>query len=947
MTLIIFTSTVQRQHIHRHHYHVQALPDGFIAEHVADEQAVSGTFINHPTTKKPVLLLAGKSGEISVLDDPDTSSNARLILNLRDRICHNGERGVQNIVPHPNFDDNAENRWIYIFYTDLSVGCKEDAGDDTPQNVVVRFKMDPSTLELDYQTRQEIWRNAHSIKRNHNGGGMAFGNDGMLYLATGDTGDQSVVEPLDNLHGCVLRLTDIGDVPDDNPYTVRNGYNNSYKCSGTNGRVPTDAPDGSICSEIFASGFRNPFRLTMNPHVTDKVLFTVQDVGSNRYEEVNYGGTDYAGETYGWPDYEGPCRKDSLTDCILQPDLVDDDGNIKPKQVEPFYYYSHRSNENGGCVTGLAFVPKNLWPSEYNILLIDFVFSEIYSLKDDPDRECRSCDRPLPGYVNTTFYESQPEPNQDVNHAKPTDLFFGPYKDTQALYVMKLGNFNTVTRIRYTGSTNHPPVPVFTVKDLNHPVGTEVKFDGSLSSDPDDDTLAFEWNFGDGGERSTLINPTHTYTVPGDYHVTLTVTDSQGQAQEVSEWLKIGAPPIAAILTPTSDQFFFVGETLFLSGEAYDDSGDRIPDKQLEWEVRQHHADHFHPFLTPTNGNNFNLYPAPQPEDIWAATNSFLKVILKATDNYGLTTTIERDVMPRAIGVEVDSIPKGIDFFIDDFKVETPQRIVSWVGYDLPVKVENQTKYKFVSWSDGSPAMERKIRLVQTFPELILLATFCLLDDMECVDSQSFIESSGSCCSGICWEGVCRTEYPPHTPSTHPTTDATTYVATLLPSSLPLVDTPTATFASVPTLFPTPTAFPTDEPSPPPETAPFAVPTMPRLPTRPPETVSPTIFTRVPQAELAPTMEPTIKSVILGDPPQSPVVEADGIFNPPYVEEAGVYDPPKQTKPPLQIPPSREIAVPNSAAVASLILPAASTIFWNSHIFPHTAITIILFLGIV
>jgi hypothetical protein len=92
-----------------------------------------------------------------------------------------------------------------------------------------------------------------------------------------------------------------------------------------------------------------------------KVKFTIGDVGGAYWEDLSYGGTDYAGMNYGWPDWEGPCRKDSFTDCPI-PDS-------KSNSIEPFHYYQHRTKREGGAVAGQVFVPSDAnWYVPYSIV---------------------------------------------------------------------------------------------------------------------------------------------------------------------------------------------------------------------------------------------------------------------------------------------------------------------------------------------------------------------------------------------------------------------------------------------------------------------------------------------------------------------------------------------------------------------------------------------------
>lgn len=251
-------------------------------------------------------------------------------------------------------------------------------------------------------------------------------------------------------------------------------------------------------------------------------------------------------------------------------------------------YYLHREDEDG-CVSGNAFVPEGVWPEEYKFLFGEYVFHEVYSLIENPDIECRECVPPVSRFQNVTFYESIRYPGDSKNQAKIVDIFFGPYKDTQALYIVRFGRYDTVIRVRYTGIQNEPPLVEFNFDESkNYDVGDEVSFDGSKSTDPEGNTLSFKWFFGDGNESSEM-SPTHVYGAQGEYTVTLFVEDDFNQVQQMSKTVAVGDPPIATIISPAEGDQFSVGQVLTVVGEAVHANGTAFNESQLVWEVRKHH----------------------------------------------------------------------------------------------------------------------------------------------------------------------------------------------------------------------------------------------------------------------------------------------------------------------------------------------------------------------
>lgn len=258
----------------------------------------------------------------------------------------------------------------------------------------------------------------------------------------------------------------------------------------------------------------------------------------------------------------------------------------------------------------------------------------------------------------------------------------------------------TLRRVVYIGGINNAPTAKAEVSKSLAVVGEVLNFDGRQSFDEDGDRLSYRWDFDDGTFGSGR-ETSHVYTTKGTYTVSLTVQDGNGGQSRDHFVLSVGIPPKVHIASPVEGATFSVGEQLGLTGESMDSNGQLLPASSLTWEVRLHHATHWHPFLSPTNGEHVKLFPAPSPEDLLAATNSYLEVRLTATDFDGLSTTQSRKVKPKAIWIDFETNPLGADLSVDDFRIKTPHRLLSWENHNLKVLAPSDSKRTFVRWSDG------------------------------------------------------------------------------------------------------------------------------------------------------------------------------------------------------------------------------------------------------
>lgn len=339
-------------------------------------------------------LITTDTGRLRVLGSNGLVPGAAV--NLSNRICDDNERGLLGVAVDPNFE---QNRRIYLFWTfDAGSSCGEAPG-QTPVNRVTRFRLGADNKVVD-GSALVIVDNIPSPASNHNAGDLDFGADGMLYITTGDGGceigapadcgalnDNS--RRLDIPLGKVLRVTPSGEVPADNPLT---GAVDARRCTAPGGPSPGTGP----CTETYASGFRNPFRMQIRPGTSTP---WVNDVGQDTWEEIN---RVEAGQDYGWNLREGFCLTGSTSNCT--PSSFSD----------PVFSYNHSSNCRS--ITGGAFVPPGTWNGRFagDYLFADFACGSIWRLDRAADLS----------------YDAKPL----APAANPVALAFGPSRQGRALY---------------------------------------------------------------------------------------------------------------------------------------------------------------------------------------------------------------------------------------------------------------------------------------------------------------------------------------------------------------------------------------------------------------------------------------------------------------------------------------------------------------------------------
>jgi glucose/arabinose dehydrogenase len=235
-----------------------------------------------------------KTGSVRVFDNTTNVATTREFINLASRLnsdpgSSNDERGLLGMAFHPNYPTDPR---VFFFYTGTEPGL--DLVDRVSQ-----FSLAANGTSLDLGSEIELF-NVDDPAGNHNGGNIAFGPDGFLYIGIGDGGGGGDGfgtigngQRLTTMLGKMLRI-DVAATTMATTYTIPS--TNPY---ATNARCNVNGTGTANCPEIFAYGFRNPWRWSFD-RVSGQLW--LNDVGQGALEEVDLVTN---GGNYGWRCFEG------------------------------------------------------------------------------------------------------------------------------------------------------------------------------------------------------------------------------------------------------------------------------------------------------------------------------------------------------------------------------------------------------------------------------------------------------------------------------------------------------------------------------------------------------------------------------------------------------------------------------------------------------------------
>ncbi|HMG70736.1 MAG TPA: ThuA domain-containing protein [Gemmatimonadaceae bacterium] len=489
------------------------------------------------------------------------------------------EDGLLGLVADPHF---ATNGWVYMYYS--------PAGPE-PRNVIARFQMKGDSLDLGSK-KILLEVGTQRLKCCHTGGSMAFDNKGNLFVSTGDNSNPfaSGYAPVDERPGRM-------------PWDAQKSSGNTNDLRGKIIRIHPE-PDGTYTipagnlfpsgtaktrPEIYTMGHRNPYRISVDSHtgflywgdVGPDANVDSAARGPRGYDEINQARSP---GNYGWPYFVGDNKayfRTTFSDSVtVIPGPVFDPAhpinrspnntglNELPPARSAYIWYPYAPSPDfpivgtGGRASAAGPVyhrddfrsAARPFPQYYDgkLFIYEFMRHWIMAVSMDPKGDLVSIERFMPS----------------ANFSAPIEMEFAPSGD---LYVLEYGtrwfqgnDDARLVRIEYNAGNRKPIIAVA----VDQPAGAlpmRVKLSSAGTLDLDEDSLRYAWTIarksGAVLQRLNEPNPSFTFTRPGMYTASLTVTDPSGAHATAEVPIVAGnEPPTVDIdLAGSNKTFFFPG----------------------------------------------------------------------------------------------------------------------------------------------------------------------------------------------------------------------------------------------------------------------------------------------------------------------------------------------------------------------------------------------------
>ncbi|MFL6119466.1 carbohydrate-binding protein [Actinophytocola sp.] len=603
----------------------------------------------------------------------DAAGNTKVAGKLN--VYTHDEEGLQGVAVDPGF---ATNRYIWLYYSPRLSTPDGDAPTEGTQADWNTWKgelhLSRFTLNADDTLNLGSEKVVLAVQNDrgqccHVGGDIDFDAAGNLYLTTGDDTNpfqSDSYTPIDertnrnpqfdaqrsagntnDLRGKLLRIHPQAD----GTYTIPAG---NLFAPGTAGTRP----------EIYAMGFRNPFRMSV-----DKATGIVYlgdygpDAGATDPNRGPGGQVEFdritAPGNFGWPYCTGT--------------------NTSTETYNDYTFPSGPSGAKFDCTTGPTNnsfrntgqqklpAPKPAWiryggdsgtPPEFGGGSESPMGGPVYRYDANLNSSVK-----FPQSLSGRFFAGE-YGRQWIKAVEVTgsggvgDIGAFPWTGTQvmdmafgpdgALYVLDYGtgsNNQALWRVEYIGGTNRNPVAKAAGTPTSGPSPLNVTFSSAGSADPEGGALTYRWVFGDGG-TSTAANPTHTYTTNGNYTATLTVTDPQGLTGSANVQISAGnTAPTVNLTTPANGQLFSFGDTVPFAVSVSDPEDGAIDCNRVKVTYLLGHDQHQHQITQKTGCSGSIAVPVDGEHD--PSANVFGVFDAEYTDNGGLTTHTQRILQPR------------------------------------------------------------------------------------------------------------------------------------------------------------------------------------------------------------------------------------------------------------------------------------------------------------